>query len=106
MLEAQLTLRIELVSVPADGGALARIESLLQSLTQGVATMAVDLSALEAQVQANTDAESSAVLLLTQLSDLIRQNAADPAKVAELADKLKASAAALSAAIVANTPAA
>ncbi len=62
------------------------------------------IQSLETQVQANTDAETSAIQLLNNLADMIQQNATDPAKVNELAAKLKASAEALGAAVVANTP--
>jgi chromosome segregation ATPase len=68
--------------------------------------MAADLTQLEAQVKANTDAEASAVTLLTQLSDMLKSAQNDPAKVQAIADSLKSSATALAAAIVANTPAA
>lgn len=89
----------------ANSAKLDRILLALGVLQTEVSVMAVDLSTLESAVQANTDAEQSAILLLTQLSDLIKQSAADPVKVAELADRLKASAAALAAAVTANTPA-
>ena len=64
------------------------------------------ITALGTQVQANTDAEASAVALITNLASLITSNANDPAAVTALAAKLKTSADALGAAIVANTPAA
>jgi hypothetical protein len=87
---------------------LARIESKLDALTkqQETAMSALDdaIAALGTQVQANTDAEASAVQLIQQLADLITANATDPATVQELATKLKASADALGAAIIANTP--
>ena len=67
-----------------------------------------DLTTLEAQVTANSDVEASAVLLIQgiakQLADAIAAN--DPAKIQALQDKLKTSADALAAAVVANTPAA
>ncbi len=69
-------------------------------------TIMADLSALTAQVQANTDTEQSAIVLLNQLADLIKANATDPAALAGLSDQLKASATSLAQAIVANTPAA
>ena len=68
--------------------------------------MAADLTALTAQITANTDAEASAVTLLNQLSALISAAANDPVAVAALATQLKTSADTLAAAIVANTPAA
>lgn len=63
-----------------------------------------DLTALTAQVTENTEVEASAITLLNQLSDLIRQNMTDPAALQALADQLNGSADALAAAIVANTP--
>jgi hypothetical protein len=64
------------------------------------------LDDLEKQVQANTDAEASAVALIKGLAEQVAQAASDPAKVTALAAKLKASADALGAAVFANTPAA
>src|SRR5712672_2402843 len=63
-----------------------------------------DLTALTAQVKANTDAESAAVQLLNGLGEQLKAIANDPAAVAALADQLKQSADNLGAAIVANTP--
>jgi hypothetical protein len=63
------------------------------------------LQALADQVKANTDVEQSAVTLITGLAAQIAAAANDPAQVAALAASLKSSADALSAAIVANTPA-
>lgn len=65
-----------------------------------------DLTSLTAQVQANTQVETSAVTLIQGLADQLRALANDPVAIAALADQLKGSADALSAAIVANTPAA
>lgn len=65
-----------------------------------------ELDDLTAAVQADTDAENSAITLIQGLAAQIQANAADPAKIAELAAKLTASSSALAAAVVANTPAA
>lgn len=65
-----------------------------------------DLSGLTAQVTANTDVEASAVTLLNGLAAQIAQLKTDPAALQALSDQLKNSADSLSAAIVANTPAA
>lgn len=64
------------------------------------------LDTLTAQVKANTDAEASAVTLIQGLAAQLTAAAGDPVQVQALADQLKASAAALGSAIVANTPAA
>ena len=66
----------------------------------------MDLTALTNQVKANTDAEASAVILLQGLSAKLTQFAGDPAQINALATQLNTSAAALAAAIVANTPSA
>jgi hypothetical protein len=64
------------------------------------------LTELEAQVDANTTVEGSAVVLIQgiaqQLADLIAAGA-DPTKLQAMVDKLNASATALSAAVAANT---
>jgi hypothetical protein len=69
--------------------------------------MNMTLKELEVQVQANTDAEASAAVLLQGLSDLLATAVAsgDPVEVQAISDKLKASADVLAAAVVANTPA-
>jgi regulator of replication initiation timing len=68
--------------------------------------MSQELDNLTAQVKSNTDAEQSAVTLLTKLSDLIKASVNDPAALTKLAGDLKGSADQLAAAVVANTPAA
>jgi hypothetical protein len=64
-----------------------------------------DLTGLTAQVKANTDAEASAVLLIQGLAAQITAAGTDPVALQKLSDDLKASADALAAAVVANTPA-
>jgi hypothetical protein len=68
--------------------------------------MGLDLTALEADVAANSDAVDSASTLLSQLAQEIRDSAGDPAAVAALADQLESATGRLSAAVAANTPAA
>jgi len=98
----QMTLR-QLASMEKK---LARIDRILgQLIVQGEETM-MELETLTAQVSANTDAESSAILLLNQLAGMIASIKTDPAALQALADKLRASASALGEAIVANTPSA
>lgn len=77
-----------------------------------IADLQTALTALEAQVTKNTDAEASGVALLNQLADIIRQNANDPAAIQAIADGisnqaglLNTSADSLIAAVLANTPA-
>lgn len=81
-----------------------KLDALLAFLQQLEKHMAASLDALTVQVQANTDAEASAIQLLTGLSALIASLKTDPVALQALADKLKGSADALGAAIVANTP--
>jgi hypothetical protein len=68
--------------------------------------MALDLTRLEAAVERDTTVNQSAITLLSQLSQLVRDTAGDPAKVAALADQLDAQQQALADAVTANTPAA
>jgi hypothetical protein len=64
------------------------------------------LEALTAEVQNNTTVDNGAIVLLNGLSAKLAEIAGDPAAVQALADELSSSSAALSAAVVANTPAA
>lgn len=72
--------------------------------------MSAALDALTAQVAANTNAEASAVALiqgLTQeLKDALASHPDDSQALTDLANRLQASASALGAAVVANTPSA
>lgn len=67
---------------------------------------AADLTRLTAAVERDETVNASAITLLNQLSQLIRDNANDPAALAALADRLDAQQQALADAVVANTPAA
>ena len=78
---------------------------ILSHLERQGKAMATALDDLTAQVAANTDLENSAIQLIQGLAGQIAA-AGDPARVQELAARLKMSAAALAAAITANTPAA
>lgn len=90
----------------SDERQLDRIERLLIIILHGVIHMSASLDALEAQVTANTSTEESAVTLIKGIADQLAAAQADPAKIADLSARLHASADALAAAIVANTPAA
>lgn len=92
---------------------LDRILSLLQQVAGSLVTviakenfLATELDTLTAQVQANTDVEQSAIVLIQGLAAQIAANATDPAKLTALSAQLSASATALGAAITANTPSA
>jgi cell division septum initiation protein DivIVA len=79
---------------------------LLKTILRKEQSMSAELDALSAQVQENTDLEASAITLIQGIAEQLEAAKEDPAKVQALAESLKASAANLSAAIVANTPAA
>jgi hypothetical protein len=64
-----------------------------------------DLTALTAEVEENSDVIASAVTLLAQLADIIRNTPADQGALDELAATLDANSASLAAAVAANTPA-
>ena len=68
--------------------------------------MTLELDALTLQVQATTDVETSAIVLIQGLATQLAAIKDDPAKIAALSVSLKASADSLAAAITANTPAA
>jgi hypothetical protein len=77
-------------------GRLNSMEKLMSALTDAV-------DALAAEVEKNTQVDQSAIVLIQGLADQIAAVATDPAKVTELAAKLKASTDALAAAVAANT---
>ena len=68
--------------------------------------MPLDLSALEAEVTDQEQADVAAANLLTQLFNEVEANKTDPAALQALVDRGRAATSALSAAVVANTPAA
>ncbi len=67
--------------------------------------MGADLTALQAQVQTNTEVEASAVTLIQGIAQQLADAKTDPAAVQAIADQLNTSATALAAAVAANTPA-
>jgi hypothetical protein len=84
---------------------LHHIERLLMALIyQGAESMA-DLSQLTSAVEANSDAQQSAVQLIQELAVQIRNSSSDQGAVDALAQQLQDQAQALGAAVVANTPA-
>jgi len=92
----------------SDRERLKRVEAKLDQLLSKEERMSATLDALVAQVAATTTVEASAVAAFNGIAAQIATLAAqkEDADLAGLADKLKASAAALGAAVVANTPAA
>ncbi len=88
------------------GTSLNSIDTRLVALElQGTKAMSA-LDDLTTQVAANTTVEQSAVTLIQGIAAQLAASATDATKVAALSAQLKASADSLSAAIVANTPAA
>jgi replication-associated recombination protein RarA len=65
-----------------------------------------DLSALQTAVEATTTVEQSAIELLGQLAQMLRDAATDPAAIQALATQLDTKKAELADAVTANTPAA
>ena len=91
------------------GGLAERLDDLIdlhKETNRILNKMATQLDALILQVAENTQVEASAIALIRQLADQIASLAGDPLAIANLAAQLKASAEALSAAILANTPSA
>jgi hypothetical protein len=89
------------------GSGNAAILAKLGQVQTEVENMAGELDALQAEVSRNTDVDSSAITLLTGLSQKIQDliNAgSNPAQLQAFADSLKASSDSLAAAVTANTP--
>lgn len=95
--------RIESILVRIDRK-LDRAQNSLENLLIGDLIMSAELDALSAQVANNTDVEASAVQLLENISQLLRDAGTDRTKLTALANNLETSRTALAAAIVANTP--
>jgi hypothetical protein len=85
---------------------LAYITGLIERLTTQGETQMATLTDIETKVASESTVVDSAVTLLGELSQLIRDNSADPAALATLADSLDTQTASLAAAVTANTPAA
>jgi len=85
---------------------LNRILEILEKIERREKIMSAELDALTTQVTANESLEQSAITLIQGIAAQLAAIKDDPAKIQALADSLKASADTLSAAIVANTPAA
>jgi len=83
---------------------LDRILAAVAKLQKQEERMAASLDALTAQVQSSTDVEQSALVLIQGIAAALAAAQNDPVAIAALADRLKSSADALAAAVVANTP--
>lgn len=85
---------------------LDRITYLLLLTVKGEIEMSKEFDDLTTQVTSNTNAIQSAITLINGIADRITAAGVDPAKLAALTAELKAKDDELSAAVVANTPAA
>jgi len=106
-----LHIHVHVYPDPAVTQALHRIEERLQEVFEEVddleemgAIQLADISNITRVVEENSDVQASAIVLLGQLSQLIRDNATDQAALNSLADQLDAQQDELAAAVVANTP--
>ena len=86
-------------------GKLDAIERKIDRVLRKEKVMSKELDALTAQVQANTEIEESAILLINGLAAKIEAAKNDPAALQALADSLKAEDDKLAAAVAANTSA-
>ena len=85
-------------------GVIAQVEYLTVIVKKGEKTMA-DLTALIAQVKANTDAEAAAVQAMHGLAVALENAKGNQDQINDIVAHLKDSADALGKAIIANTPA-
>lgn len=83
----------------------AEILALLTRIDQRITQMSSDLTRITTEVSEMSSVVDSAVALLGDLSQRIRDNASDPVALNALADTLDAKSNALAAAVAANTPA-
>lgn len=80
------------------------IHRLLLSISAKENVIMADLSALQTAVEATTTVEQSAIELLGQLAQMLRDAATDPAAIQALATQLDSKKAELADAVVQNTP--
>lgn len=95
----------EHVSDPETKRQLGRIDMALHTIIQRLNRMALDFQNLEREVSEQGTVVQSAVTLLQQVAQDIRDNADNQRKINALADQLDAQAQALAQAVAANTPA-
>ena len=80
--------------------------SRITRITNALETIMGQLDQLIAQVEQNTQVEASAVTLIQGIAAQLEEFKTQPEAISALAANLQASAAALAAAVAANTPAA
>lgn len=66
--------------------------------------MPMDLSALQSEIERDSEVNSSAATLIAGLAAKLEEVKGDPAAIQALADQLRANSDALAAAVAANTP--
>jgi hypothetical protein len=84
----------------------ALITQMMGAAKSGTEAIEMDLDGILAKVTAQTSVIQSNNTLLAELSAEIKANANDPAKMQAIADAIDGNTASISAAVVANTPAA
>jgi hypothetical protein len=84
---------------------LDKIFDILEQIKTKETIIMGDLDALEAQVTANVTVEQSAITLIQGIAAQLAAIINDPAAIAAMVTQLNTSAAALAAAVAANTPA-
>lgn len=91
---------------PATQSLFDRLESALETLTEKADAMGINLADIQREVAENNDAIQSAVTLIGQIAQALRDAAGDQDAVNALANQLDAQSNALAAAVTANTSAA
>jgi hypothetical protein len=85
---------------------LSKLDALTRKQTKDGKLIMADLSRITAAIATNNSAVDSAVILIKQIAEALRNAGSDQAAVDALAADLEAKAAELAAAVVENTPAA
>ena len=88
-----------------DGVDAGRLADAVESLSERITRMALDLTELRDAVAENTAVDQSAIQLLTTLLDEVESLKGDPEAIQALVDDIRASNATLGAAVAAGTPA-
>lgn len=86
-------------------GQLAILNEKIDTLTKNQGDTMADLTKLQADVTAENTVIDSAITLLTGLNAALKAAGTDPAALAALSSEIEAKTTALSAAVLANTPA-
>jgi hypothetical protein len=83
-----------------------KLDKIIEILKKGIHRMSVEFDNMTAQVQANSEAIDSAIVLINGIADRIAAAGVDPVKLQALTTELRAKDEALATAVTANTPAA